>query len=82
MHSITIPASVWLQLRQLTPPDDILRMFMLVPRIVHNVTRRIFHPIFFRLGMKLLETRQEWDRYRYLLCWVCTQKKNWCAVWV
>jgi len=45
VYSFTILASVWLQLRQLT-----LRLhsaeYVLVPRIVHNVTRGIFPPIF------------------------------------
>ena len=51
VHSFTIFASMWLQLRQLTPWLHSAE-YVLVPRIVHNVTRQIFPPIF-RLGTRL-----------------------------
>ena len=51
VHSFTILTSVWLQLRQLTPWLHSAE-YVLVSRIVDNVTRRIFPPIF-RLGTRL-----------------------------
>ena len=52
LHSFTILASMWLQLRQLTPWLHSAE-YVPVPRIVRNVTRQIFRPIFFQLGTRL-----------------------------